>query len=209
MDYRGSSGRRRHFITRLDFLVADSIVIVDKMGAEGVWHGETESDSGRLVIVEFNGQRYHVPRTSLVEQGEGEFLLPLALEDLELARQVIPVIREEVHVGKREVNRQVRIETRVAEREETVEIPLETSEIIVERTPKDELLEAVPEVRTEGDVTIIPVIEERLVVTKQLYLIEEVRVSHKRSTDIHRETVTLREENVEVHRSGEEGEKSM
>ena len=37
-------------------------------------------------------------------------------------------------------------------------------------------MDAVPPVRQEGDVTIISIVEERAVVTKQLFVVEEVVV---------------------------------
>jgi stress response protein YsnF len=55
-------------------------------------------------------------------------------------------------------------------------------------------------VRTEGDLTVIPVVEEVLVTAKQLRLVEEVRITRVRSTNVHHQNVTLRAEDIAVER---------
>lgn len=177
------------------------IVVTDKTGATGRILGELEEADERMVVVEFAGASYQLPRDVLVAQGEDSFLLPLSVAELALARQVIPVVREEIEVGKRAVTERVRIHTEVRERPQEVEVELEDIEVSVERVPIGRLLDGNAEMRSEGDTTIIPVLEERVVVTKQLFLKEEVRVTRKRTTRTHRDTVTLREEEVKIDRA--------
>lgn len=176
------------------------IVVVDKTGAQGRVLGELDAADGHMVVVEFEGAEYQLPRDTLVAQGDDSFLLPLSLTELALARQVIPVIHEEVDIGKRTVSEQVRVYTAVRERPEEVSVELEDVEVSVEHVPVGRVLEGKADMRTEGDVTIIPVIEERVVVTKQLYLKEEVHITRKRIHRTHTDTVTLREEEVRVER---------
>jgi stress response protein YsnF len=57
-----------------------------------------------------------------------------------------------------------------------------------------------PAIRTEGDVTIVPVFEERLVVEKRLFLIEEVHLRRVASVEQVALPTTLRRMNVEVTR---------
>lgn len=64
--------------------------------------------------------------------------------------------------------------------------------------------EAAP-VRYEGDTMIIPLYEEVLVVSKQLVLVEEVRIRTQRSERHEPQPVTLRREEVSVERRGAEG----
>lgn len=177
------------------------IVVTDKTGVAGRVLGELEPGDEALVVVEFSNDRYQVPRSALIAQGDDAFLLPLSVEELALARQVIPVIHEEIDIGKRVVNEQVRIHTTVRERPEEVNVELTDVEVEIERVPVGRVLEGKAETRTEGDVTIIPVVEERAVVTKQLFLKEELRVTRKRTTRTHTDTVTLREEEVQVERA--------
>jgi stress response protein YsnF len=55
-------------------------------------------------------------------------------------------------------------------------------------------------VREEDGVLIVPVLEERLVVTTELILKEEIRITKKDRTEIVREPVRLRSERVEIER---------
>jgi hypothetical protein len=55
-------------------------------------------------------------------------------------------------------------------------------DIDVQRIPVNRVLDAPVEIRIEDGVTIIPVMEERLNVEKQLILREEIRISKKRTT---------------------------
>ncbi len=66
------------------------------------------------------------------------------------------------------------------------EIDLDTSlfkeDIDVQRVPVNRVLDAPVETRVEDGVTIIPVMEERLKVEKQLILREEIRIVKKRTS---------------------------
>jgi stress response protein YsnF len=55
-------------------------------------------------------------------------------------------------------------------------------------------------VREEDGVLIVPVLEERLVVTTELVLKEEIRITRKSRTETVREPVRLRSERAEVER---------
>jgi stress response protein YsnF len=57
-----------------------------------------------------------------------------------------------------------------------------------------------PDVREVDGVLIVPVVEERLVVTTELVLKEEIRITKKSRTEIVREPVRLRSERVEIER---------
>jgi uncharacterized protein (TIGR02271 family) len=113
----------------------------------------------------------------------------------------IGLVEEQLEVGTREVDRgRVRIRTKVDTREELVEAALRQDDVAVERVPIGRLLDAVPAAREEDGVLIVPVLEERLVVTKQLFLKEEVRVSSRTRLQTVRQPVLLRSERVELSR---------
>lgn len=117
------------------------------------------------------------------------------------AGQTIPIVEEHLRVGKREVEAGVvRARKVVRERQEAVDVPLARERVDVERVPVNRVVDKAPEVRVEGDVTIIPVLEEVLVVEKRLMLREEVRLTKRREESHERQTVTLRREEVEVTR---------
>ncbi len=86
------------------------------------------------------------------------------------------------------------------EYQEALNEPLLSTTYEVERVMKNTPVEVAPDIRHEGNVTIYPVMEEQLVLTKQLILKEEVRVTQR---DIeHRDTqvVTLRREQIAIER---------
>jgi uncharacterized protein (TIGR02271 family) len=110
----------------------------------------------------------------------------------------ISLVEEELDVSTRwaEQGRVVirkRVETVPQER--TIELVQEGVEVV--RTPVNEVVDELPQVRTEGETTIIPVVEEVLVVEKRYRLIEEVRVTSTRSTEQHTIREDLRREVVD------------
>ena len=113
----------------------------------------------------------------------------------------VPVIEEELEVGKRRVEGdRVSVRTVSSERTEVVEQPLESMEVEVERIAIDREIDTAPEIRNDGDTMIIPIVEERLVVEKRLFLREEVHVHRRRVVTQFRQNVTLRSQEVVVER---------
>ena len=72
----------------------------------------------------------------------------------------------------------------------------------IERVPIDRTVDVVPPIRQEGDITIIPVVEEIVVVERRLVLKEEVRVRRMSKKEQHQETVVLRQQEAVVTREG-------
>src|SRR5215217_8939864 len=115
--------------------------------------------------------------------------------------QTIELAEEELRVAKREVERgRVVVRTRVEERDEIAEAALRHEDVTVERIPVGRPVEVAPQVREEDGVLIVPVLEERLVVTTELVLKEEIRITKKSRTEMVREPVRLRSERVELER---------
>jgi uncharacterized protein (TIGR02271 family) len=111
----------------------------------------------------------------------------------------MPVVREEVKISKRPVETgRVRITKHVQERQQPVEAELLRQEVEVQRIPVNRVLDAPPKVREEGDVLVIPILEE--VVEKRWLLKEEVRVRRRSVQTSHRDSVVLRTEMVSVER---------
>jgi uncharacterized protein (TIGR02271 family) len=115
---------------------------------------------------------------------------------------VIPVVSEELEVETHRVARgSVRVRTRVEIHDQTVEIPFVHEEVVVEHVPVNTIVDGdPPQVTHEGDVLIIPVLEEVVVVETRLMLREFVRVSKRRTTTSAQETVALRRQVVDVER---------
>lgn len=119
---------------------------------------------------------------------------------------VIPVIQEQATAYKRVVETgKVRISKHVREYEELVDIPHFQEEVKVERVPVNQLVETAPSVRTEGDVTIIPILEEKYVLEKKLVLVEELHIRKERNESHQPQKVKVLKEEVEVNRIGPRG----
>ena len=120
----------------------------------------------------------------------------------EIKPAVIPVIQEQATVTKRLVETgKVHIAKHLREYEELVDIPHFQEEVRVERVPVNKFVDDTPEVRTEGDVTIIPVLEERYVVEKRLFLTEELHVRKDRKESHYPQKVKVLKEEVEIKRT--------
>jgi stress response protein YsnF len=70
----------------------------------------------------------------------------------------------------------------------------------VTRVPIARIVETAPEIRTEGDLTIVPVLEEVLVVEKRLMLKEELHIRRRAATETVEVPVTLRKQRAIVER---------
>ena len=118
-----------------------------------------------------------------------------------LENTIIPIIEERALLGKDIVETgKVRISKRVSEHEEIIDEPLLHEEVSVERVAVNKFVDAPPEIRHEGDTMIIPVVEERLVLEKRLFLVEEMHVK-KQVVESHQpQRITLQKEEVEVKR---------
>src|SRR3954452_890297 len=117
------------------------------------------------------------------------------------AASVVPLVSEELHVGKRTVTSgRVRIRTGVEEREEIARLSLASEEPEITRVPVDREVDAPPAIRTEGDVTIVPVLEEVMVIEKRLVLREELHIRRRVSHETFDAPVTLRRQTAVVER---------
>ncbi len=113
----------------------------------------------------------------------------------------IPLVEENVAIGKRKVERdRVLVHKSVQYKDEVIELPAEREELSIERIAIGRAVSEAPAVREEGGTLIVPVLEERLVVEKQLFLVEEVRISRTRTQQTARQTVRLRREDVRIER---------
>ena len=127
-----------------------------------------------------------------------------------LEEEVIPLVEERAVVSKRLVETgRVRVHTRVEQREELVRAELARDEVIVDRVTIDRPIDAIPDIRQEGETTIIPVVEEVLVVEKRLILKEEIHLRRRRTIEEFAQPVTLATQRAEVVRHDTSGEASV
>ena len=100
----------------------------------------------------------------------------------------------------------VRVTTHVEERQQLVREQLARDEVEIVRVPRGIEIETVPEISQVGDVTIVPVVEEVLVVEKKLMLVEEIHLSRVRTSQEYTQPVTLRAQRAEIAREASSGD---
>lgn len=183
----------------------DIIIVTDQTGTRGRLPEGTDAD--RVVVELEEGARFRVdahrltPREGGGFRYEGTFPDDTASSADVIEEHRIPLAREELNVHRetRETGR-VRIRKTVNERTETVDEPVFEEAVDVRRVPVDRVLDEPAAIRREGEVTIIPVMEERIVVRKELVLKEELHVRTRRTETRDQHDVTLRSEEAVVMR---------
>ena len=118
----------------------------------------------------------------------------------------IPLVEERVSIAKRQVeSERLQVSITVNEREERVPVELAQDEVEVERVPRNVPVSEVPSVRHEGNTTIIPVVEEVVVLEKRMVLVEEIHVRRVTSTTTEHVPVTIRSEQASIDRERADG----
>ncbi len=85
--------------------------------------------------------------------------------------------------------------------DQVVEEHLVHDRIAAERVAVGRVVEAMPRIRQEGDVTILPVVEEAIVVVRRLVLKEEVYRRRVPAIERHTETVKRRRQHATITRT--------
>ena len=161
-----------------------------------------ESDGEAGVCLRLaDGARVVLPQSLVERRHDGSYHASVSFQDIAAERTVLhevearvavrPAVRERARVVARTVTDEVAEPVDADGWRETVE---------VERVPVGREVDAAEPVRREGDVTIIPVYEEVLVVRTQLVLREEVRLTTRREPVPGPASVALRRQRVEVER---------
>ncbi len=125
------------------------------------------------------------------EEAAGDQTLPLSAED-------VSINKETNETGR------VRVARRTYEQEALIEEDLARERVEIESVPVGRQIDAFPEVRQQGDITIVPVVEEILLVERRLMLKEEIHIRRVRTTEHHQEKVMLRHQEAVVSRSQQE-----
>lgn len=187
------------------------VTIVDQDGTRGLVKVDELAEGSRVRVQFGDDEQALVPVSMLTEQEDGVYHLPLSLSNLEehrYAREVeagdnvvIPVIEEELHVGKRPVETgRVRVTKTVHEEDEIIDIPLLQERFEVKRVPVNRALDGPVSVRYQGNTVIVPLVEEVIVVQKKLVLKEEIHLTKIQEEVREPKRVTLRSEEAQVER---------
>ena len=143
---------------------------------------------------------------------EAEASVPVRVDDIREnpsdvdETQSLQLLDETMSVSKRQVvTGHVKVITRTEVRDEVAEIALNRHRVDVTRVPVGHIVDGHPTVRTEGDTTIVPVVEERYVVVKQIYLKEELHIRHIVERDLVTAPVQLRRQHAVIERHDADG----
>ena len=111
----------------------------------------------------------------------------------------IPLLEEQLDLATRAVETgQVRVHKVVSAHDELVDLSLRRDDVDIQRVSVNRAVAEAQPVRTEGDVTIVPLHAE--VVTTQLVVTDELHIRMRSSRMQASQRVTLRREDVEVTR---------
>ena len=129
------------------------------------------------------------------------FDAPSKEQQNENADKTIPVIEEQLRVDKKESSRRVTIKKVVHEEQ----VPIDTQEfqeqVNVKRKKINQVVDTPPPAtRQEGDVTIVPVLREEVVVQKRLVLVEELHITKQQNASDISRSETIRKEEVVIVR---------
>jgi stress response protein YsnF len=128
-------------------------------------------------------------------------VMSLETEAASVSASLLP-LEEQIAVVRQRIERDtVRVSTVTNTTEKHVAEEILHERVEVEHIAIGRPIDTVPPVREEGEVTIIPIVEEVLVIEKRLILKEEVHIRRIRVPDVHREVVTLRTQDVVVERT--------
>ena len=102
---------------------------------------------------------------------------PVNLAPADVETVAIPIVEEILRVEKLATEKRVRVRTVIDEERVLLKATEIASAVDVTRVPINRIVTAAPDIREEGNVLIIPVVEEQVFVEKRLVLVEEVRIT--------------------------------
>ncbi|MVA23905.1 DUF2382 domain-containing protein [Agrobacterium vitis] len=113
----------------------------------------------------------------------------------------LSLVEEQLVVDKRPVSDgRVRVSTRTEFVTEAAEARLDSENVEVIRVAIGREVSEAPQVRTEGDVTIVPVMEEVLIIEKRLMLVEEIHIRRVATSEEVSIPVELRKQRATIER---------
>ena len=182
----------------------DSIVLTDRSGTRA----SARLQAGQsVVIARLDDGREVALAADLLEKRGNAYFVPIDFEEHATAAPeprelVIPIVEEQLAVTKKTVvSDKVRITKRVQEEERVFSVPLKTEALKVKRVPINRIVQEPAVVRHEDGRLIVPVHEERLIVQKQLVLVEELHIDREVTAQESVQTVVVRREVLDVERT--------
>lgn len=146
-------------------------------GAAGTGNGSSTHRAGETASTE---------RTA----GRDSFRVRRYAEDLQAQKQ-------QVQAGE------VGIRKDVVEREQTLDVPVTHEEVEIRRVATDRPATGDEHAFADGDTIRVPVVAERVQVSKDARVVEELEISKRAVTENQRVSETVREEQIEIDRQGD------
>ena len=113
----------------------------------------------------------------------------------------VPLYSEELSVSRQQITGDtVQVSVVTHEGEGVVDEMLNYERVEIDRVPIGRPVDAIPPVRQEGETTILPVVEEIIVVQRRLILKEEVRITRLHVSERYQEAVVLRKQDAVITR---------
>ena len=189
-------------------------VVHDQDGRPGTLASLTPDADDRLAVLLADGARVQLPAALIARQPDGTYRADVSFAEIApssgdpvsegtvvLKEVVLKEIEERLDVSTRvrETGR-VHVSTHMETETQQVSEDVWREAVEVERIARNTPVDAPREPWTEGNVTVVPVYEEVLVVRKQLVLREEIHLRRRRETDRHEQSVELRRQSAQVER---------
>ena len=122
----------------------------------------------------------------------------------------LPLVSEEAEVETREtVTGRARVSVKTDELTQNIPTELMSEDVEIIHVPRDEIIapgSAVPQMREEDGVTIVPVLEEVAVIETRLRLKEEIHIIRRRRSETAVTPVTLRRQRAVVEQLPVDGD---
>lgn len=152
-------------------------------------------DAGKIVVL-VEGDRkgtartatdaVHTPGTHTTDE-----------ETIRLKEEKLDVDKTEVQTGE------VHVSKRVVKETETVEVPVEHEEIVIERHPVDSDEKVTGNMTMEEDDITIPIKEEQIHVTKEPVVTEEVTIGKEKRTETKKVAEEVEREELDIDTEGD------
>ena len=123
--------------------------------------------------------------------------------DANQPKKVVAAVHEALEIGKKVIDHGgYRLTKSIETRDVPVDQVLTDEHVDIERVKKNQVVsnEDPPSIRQEGDTTIVPVLEEVLVVERRLVVKEEIRITRRRAKRREQQSVELKSEHIDIER---------
>ena len=124
-------------------------------------------------------------------------------DDTEVSRETTyRLVSEDLNVERKFIDGDtVQVRTVTTVTEHAVEEMLRHQTADIQRVPIGCEVDAMPEIKQQGDLTIVPIVKEVLILHRQMVLVEEIHICRVSTDEPFATTVALREQRAEITRS--------